>query len=92
MVGGGTLRVLFFGTPAFAVPTLEALIASSHRVALVVTQPDRPRGRGQKTGEPAVKSRAIAGGIPVLQPDRLRERALLEAIRGYGPDLAVVMA
>ena len=58
------LRIVFFGTPAFAVPTLDALLRSPHRVAAAVTQPDRPRGRGQKTSDSPVKARALAAGIP----------------------------
>jgi methionyl-tRNA formyltransferase len=92
MVEARTLRVLFFGTPAFAVPTLEALIASRHEVQAVVTQPDRPRGRGQKKGEPAVKSRALEADIPVLQPDRLKDEGFLNAMRASRADLGVVVA
>ena len=65
------LRIVFFGTPAFAVPTLDALLRSRHSVVGVVTQPDRPRGRGQKTADAPVKARAIAAHLPVLQPARL---------------------
>ena len=57
------LRVVFFGTPAFAVPTLDALIASRHRVVGIVTQPDRPRGRGQRVSEAPVKVRAVDAGL-----------------------------
>jgi methionyl-tRNA formyltransferase len=92
MVEGRSLRVLLFGTPAFAVPTLEALIASRHDVQTVVTQPDRPSGRGQKTNVPAVKRRAMDANIPVLQPDRLKDEAFLDTIRASGADLGVVIA
>ena len=61
MVEGGPLRIVFFGTPAFAVPTLDALLESPHEVVGVVTQPDRPRGRGQKTTASPVKARATRG-------------------------------
>ena len=70
------LRVVFFGTPRFAVPTLEALLASRHQVAGVVTQPDRPRGRGQKVTAAPVKALAAERGLPVLQPATLRDAAV----------------
>jgi methionyl-tRNA formyltransferase len=86
------VRVVFFGTPEFAVPTLEALLASRHRVEAVVTQPDRPRGRGQKLAAPPVKQLAARQGLPVLQPERLRDEAFLEQMRRLAPDLGVVAA
>ena len=84
--------IAFFGTPQFAVPTLEALIASRHQVALVVTQPDRRRGRGQKVTDAPVKAAARAHGIPVYQPDRLRDPEVTETLRAYAPDAGVVAA
>ena len=87
-----SLRIVFFGTPAFAVPTLQRLIASRHDVAGVVTQPDRPRGRGQRVQPEAVKRAAIEAGLPVLQPERLKDPAALDAIRALGADLGVVAA
>ena len=86
------LRVVFFGTPAFAVPTLEALLASRHPVVGVVTQPDRPRGRGRRVSDSPVKAAAIAAGLPVIQPDRLRDPAVLDTLRRWQPDLGVVAA
>lgn len=86
------LRVVFFGTPAFAVPTLERLLASPHDVVAVVTQPDRPRGRGQRLQPEAVKQSAVSHGVPVLQPDRLKDEAFLAALRDVRPDLGVVAA
>ena len=74
------IRIVFFGTPDFAVPTLEALHASSHKVVSVVTQPDRPRGRGQKLTAGPVKARAIAMGVPVLQPASLKAPEVLAAL------------
>jgi methionyl-tRNA formyltransferase len=85
-------RILFFGTPAFAVPSLEALIAAGMTVPAVICQPDRPKGRGQKVSPPPVKIAAEAHGLSVLQPERLRDEAFLETIRGLQPDLAVVAA
>jgi len=87
------LRIVFFGTPAFAVPTLDALLAASpHTVVGVVTQPDRPRGRGQKVSDAPVKARALAAGLPVLQPERLKDPAFLENLAALRADLGVVAA
>ena len=76
--------MVFFGTPDFAVPTLEALLGSTHLVVGVVTRPDRPRGRGQRTTDAPVKARALAAGIPVLQPERMNDvefQSALAALR-----------
>ena len=89
---GTALRVVFFGTPAFAVPTLEALLRSRHPVVGVVTQPDRPRGRGQKTTAAPVKSLTAAAGVPILQPQRLRDAAFLNDLTALSADLGVVAA
>lgn len=87
-----TLRIVFFGTPDFAVPSLDALLRSRHQVVGVVTQPDRPRGRGQKTTDAPIKARALEAGIPVIQPERLKEPGFLDALTGLKPDLGVVAA
>jgi methionyl-tRNA formyltransferase len=92
MVVSDPLRIAFFGTPAFAVPALEALGASRHAVAAVITQPDRPRGRGQKTTHSAVKAFAVAAGLPVLQPPSLADPAFVSALAGFSLDLGVVAA
>ena len=92
MVARDALQVVFFGTPEFAVPTLDALLRSRHTVVGVVTQPDRPRGRGQKTSPPPVKSRALKAGLPVLQPERLKDTAFLERLTALGAHLGVVAA
>ena len=89
MVG---LRVVFFGTPQFAVPTLSQLLQSRHTVCGVVTQPDRPRGRGQKVSDAPVKALALAHHLPVLQPERLRDAAVADTIASWHPDLGVVAA
>jgi methionyl-tRNA formyltransferase len=85
------MRVLFYGTPAFAVPTLEMLL-SHHEVVTVVTQPDRPAGRGQRLATSAVKQRAERAGLPILQPPRLRDPEWPERLAGLGADVAVVVA
>lgn len=92
MVIGPALRLVFFGTPAFAVPTLNALLQARHIVVGVVTRADRARGRGQKTSDTPVKTRALAAGVPVLQPERLNDPAFLEALAGLRADLGVVAA
>lgn len=86
------MRIAFFGTPAFAVPTLDALLASTHTVACVVTQPDRPRGRGQKVTPAPVKARAMEAGVPVLQPDKLTADPWAATLAAFDVDLGVVAA
>ena len=83
---------MFFGTPEFAVPTLDALLRSRHHVIGVVTQPDRPRGRGQKTTAGPVKTRALAAGLPLLQPERMKDQSFLDALGALRADLGVVAA
>ena len=87
------MKLVFCGTPAFAVPTLEALLAEGHEVALVVSQPDRPVGRDRQLTAPPVKLAALAAGLPVAQPEKIRNntvfRAQLEAI---APEAIVVVA
>jgi methionyl-tRNA formyltransferase len=84
--------IVFFGTSPFAVPTLERLIASRHHVCGVVTQPDRPRGRGQQVVETPVKAAALAHGLPVIQPENLRDPSVRQTIANWRPDLGVVAA
>jgi len=85
------LKVLFYGTPEFALPTLEALV-ERHAVVAAVTQPDKPAGRGRHLSPPPVKQRALAAGIPVLQPPRLRDPGWPERLAEFGADVAVVVA
>ena len=86
------VRIVFFGTPEFAVPSLEGLIASPHTVVGVVTQPDRPRGRGQRVTDSPIKAVARARGIDVLQPARLRDAGFIDSLAALTPDLGVVAA
>ena len=86
------MRVVFFGTPQFAVPSLEQLIQSPHDVVGVVTQPDRPRGRGQKVTDAPVKMTAVQHGLPVFQPARLRDPEVIDTLTRWAPDLGVVAA
>ncbi len=87
------MKLVFCGTPAFAAPTLEALVAAGHEVALVVSQPDRPVGRAQQLTAPPVKQGAMAAGLAITQPEKIRNnaefRATLEAI---APEAIVVVA
>lgn len=77
------MRLIFMGTPDFAVGTLEALIEAGHEVALVVTQPDKPRGRSKKLQYPPVKEAALAHNIEVFQPKRVREAESIEYLKKY---------
>ena len=88
------MRVVFMGTPDFAVPTLTAIAARPDlaEVVAVITQPDRPRGRGKKLSPSPVKAWAVAHDIPVLQPVRARDAAFVTAFRDLKPDVAVVVA
>ncbi len=86
------LRLVFFGTPEFAVPSLSALLKSRHHVVGAVTQPDKPRGRGRHVSDCPVKRLASEHGIPVLQPERLKDPAFLDELRALAPDLGVVAA
>ena len=83
---------MFFGTPAFAVPSLQALIRSAHQVVAVVSQPDRPKGRGHEVQATPTKAVAEASAIPVLQPPKIRDEAFLQQIRDLRPDLGIVVA
>ena len=85
------MRVLFYGTPAFALPTLDAMLRH-HEVIAVVTQADRPAHRGQGVTPPPVKERALAAGVPILQPDRLRDEGWAERLTALGAEIAVVVA
>jgi methionyl-tRNA formyltransferase len=85
------VRLVFLGTPRFAVPTLERVAADGHEVIAVFTQPDRPKGRGQKDAMPAVKEAALRLGIPVHQPERVRRPEVIEQLRTMAPDAMVVV-
>jgi methionyl-tRNA formyltransferase len=85
-----TLALVFMGSPPFAVPVLDALLASSHRVLAVVTPPDRPRGRGRVVEESALVQRARAAGLPVLQPATTKDPVFVEQLAAFGADVLVV--
>jgi methionyl-tRNA formyltransferase len=86
------MRIVFMGTPDFAVPSLNALLAAGEDVAAVVTQPDRPAGRGQKMTVSPVKSLALQHQIPVFQPEKIRRSPVVDEIAALAPDLLVVAA
>lgn len=85
------MKIVFMGTPEFAVPTLEALI-EKHDVAAVVTQPDKPKGRGKKMIFSAVKEKAVENNIKVYQPTKVRDGEFVEILKEYEPDVIVVVA
>lgn len=87
------MRVVFMGTPDFAVGTLDALLDAGHDVAAVVTQPDRPKGRGKELLMTPVKERALRAGIPVYQPEKIRKNEeFFDILTGIAPDVIVVVA
>lgn len=86
------LRIVFMGTPEFAVPSLRALVAGGYRVVAVVTTPDKPAGRGQKMHESDVKAAARELGLPILQPEKLKAGEFVDAMRELRPDLGIVIA
>lgn len=86
------MRIVFMGTPDFAVPCLARLIDEGHELAGVFSQPDRPKGRGHHLAAPPVKELALSSGIPVYQPEKLRDGSALAILRELGPELIVVVA
>jgi methionyl-tRNA formyltransferase len=87
------MKIVFFGSPPPAIPSLQALLVAGHGVELVVTQPDRPAGRGRRLAPSAVKAFALARGLPVIEPGRIRsDQASHERILAAGPDVNVVVA
>ncbi len=87
-----TLRTVFMGTPEFAVPTLKGLLAAGVNLVGVYTQPDRPKGRGKKMTASPVKHLALEEGLPVFQPQKMRDPEAVEELRSLRPDLIVVVA
>jgi methionyl-tRNA formyltransferase len=85
-------RIIFMGTPEFAVPSLARLIDAGHEIVTVVTGPDKPRGRGQKLTPTPVKELAVAHHLPLLQPESVKDPAFADAVRAVAPDIAVVVA
>ena len=93
MINKEDLRIVFMGTPEFAVETLKALVEGGYNVVAVVTQPDKPVGRhGSVLRAPAVKEYALSKGLPVLQPEKMKDEAFLSELRAYKADLQVLVA
>lgn len=88
----GPWRLIFMGTPQFALPSLEGLLSAGEEVQAVITQPDKPRGRGQRVSPSPVKELALSWNLPVLQPQRLKDPDLVQRLRGLQPELLVVVA
>lgn len=86
------MRIVFMGTPDFSVPVLEALVQEGHEVVQVVTQPDKPKGRGKSVLMTPVKEKALALGLPVWQPERIRRPEAVEQLKKLAPDVIVVVA
>ncbi len=91
-MGAKDLRIVFMGTPEFAVASLQRLVSDGYNVVAVVTTPDKPAGRGQKLHESDVKVAARELGLPILQPERLKAEEFVEAMRALQPDLGIVIA
>jgi methionyl-tRNA formyltransferase len=85
------MKLVFLGTPAFAVPSLERIVSAGHHVIAVYTQPDRPKGRGQKSAMPPVKLAALRLGLAVHQPERVRRPEVIEELRAMAPEAMVVV-
>jgi methionyl-tRNA formyltransferase len=87
------MKIVFFGSPAAALPSLQGLLDAGHRVELVVTQPDKPAGRGRKLQPSAVKAFALERGLPVIEPAKIRtDESALERVRAADPDVSIVVA
>lgn len=86
------MKVIFMGTPDFSVPALEKIIAAGHEVAAVITQPDKPKGRGKEVKYPPVKEKAIEHGIKVYQPLKVKNEEFIDILKEINPDVIVVVA
>ena len=86
------MKLVFMGTSIFAVPALQKLIDSSHEISGVITQPDRPSGRGGKLSFPPVKELAIKHNLPLYQPEKIRDPAAIEQVKALAPELIVVVS
>ncbi|MCX7748110.1 MAG: methionyl-tRNA formyltransferase [Clostridia bacterium] len=90
--GVKVLRIVFMGTPEFAVPSLDMLVKEGYTVAAVITQPDKPKGRGNKVSLPPVKEYALGTGIPVLQPSKIKTQEFVSELKDLKPDLLITAA
>ena len=87
-----SIRIIYMGTPDFAVESLRALVDGGYNVVAVVTMPDKPAGRGHQLQYSAVKQYALSVGLPILQPERLKDESFLQQLRSYNADLQIVVA
>ncbi len=88
---GKSLKLIFLGTPQFAVPTLERCLEAGHQVLAVYTQPDRPKGRGQELAQSPVKQAALRHDLPVFQPQKIREASVVDELRNFEADAMIVV-
>ncbi|WP_308590543.1 methionyl-tRNA formyltransferase, partial [uncultured Megasphaera sp.] len=86
------LRIVFMGTPDFSVPSLEKLAQAGYDIAAVYSQPDKQRGRGKKVTYSPVKEKALELGLPVFQPDSMRDESVIAKLRELAPDVIIVIA
>ena len=86
------MKIIFMGTPDFAIPTLKSLIESRYSVVCIVTQPDRPKGRGRGLTPPPVKIIADSWGMPILQPGSVKDNGFTDKLKGFKPDIIIVVA
>ena len=86
------MKILFMGTPDFSVPSLEAVVAAGHEVVAVVTQPDKQRGRGKTVSFSPVKEKALELGLPVLQPESVRDESVIKTLTDLQAQIIVVIA
>src|SRR5689334_13926788 len=86
------MNIIFMGTPQFAVPSLNILLKSHHKISAVVTVPDKKQGRGLKVSESDVKKFAIENNLPVLQPEKLKDENFINEVKAFNPDLIIVVA
>lgn len=86
------MNIIFMGTPGFAVPTLQKLHETTHNIALVVTQPDKPSGRGKKLKKSEIKETAENLGLKIFQPDKIKKQEHIDVLKSYNPDVIVVVA
>lgn len=92
IIMSNSLRIIYMGTPEFAVAPLKALVENGYNVVAVVTMPDKPAQRGMKLQYSAVKQYALEAGLPILQPEKLKEQAFLDELKSYNADLQIVVA
>lgn len=86
------MKIVFMGTPEFAIPSLKILLDNQYEVAVVVTTPDKPQGRGQKVAYSPVKTFALEKNIPILQPESIKAESFINQLKSMNPDLIVVVA